>query len=244
MLRAGYLVVGAACYAAFFVSFAYLVGFLAGLPLLPTNVDKGLISPPGEAALVDLGLIAAFGLQHSVMARKGFKAWWKSIVPVGAERSIYCLASALFLALLFWFWHPIDAVVWDVAAPAGRMALWGIFLLGIGGVFISTWLLNHFELFGLAQSWHAMRQTQAPEQKFRTPLFYRFSRHPLYTGFVIALWATPHMTLGHVLLAAGLTIYILIGIHYEERDLVATFGKTYEDYRANVSMLAPLPRRK
>ncbi len=244
MLRAGYLVVGAVCYAAFFVSFVYLVGFLAGLPFLPTNVDKGMISAPGEAVLVDLVLIAVFGLQHSIMARQGFKAWWTSSVPVGAERSVYCLASALALALLFHFWHPIDAVVWDVASPASRVILWGIFLLGIGGVFISTWLLNHFELFGLAQSWHAMRQTKAPAQKFLTPLFYRFSRHPLYSGFIIAFWATPHMTVGHVLLSVGLTIYILIGIHYEELDMVATFGETYENYRSEVSMLLPLPRGK
>lgn len=244
MLRAGYLLVGAVCYAAFFVSFVYLVGFLAGLPLLPTHVDKGIISPAGEAVAVNLLLIAVFGLQHSIMARQGFKAWWTSIVPVGAERSVYCLASALALALLFYFWHPINAVVWNVASPSARILIWGFFLLGIGGVFISTWLLNHFELFGLAQSWHAMRQTKAPAQKFRTPLFYRISRHPLYTGFIIAFWATPHMTVGHALLSAGLTLYILIGIHYEERDLVATFGETYDIYRTEVSMLVPLPRGK
>ena len=244
MLRAGYIVVGAACYAAFFVSFVYFVGFIAGLPLLPTNVDKGLAAAPGQAALVDLALIAVFGLQHSVMARKGFKAWWKAIVPVGAERSFYCLASALALGLMFTFWHPIDGVVWDVASPTARMVLWGIFLLGIGGVFISTWLINHFELFGLAQAWHAMRNTQAPAQRFRTPLFYRLVRHPIYTGFVIALWANPHMTLGHVLLSVGLTIYILIGIRYEERDMVATFGDTYEEYQAKVSMIVPIPRSK
>lgn len=249
MMGAGYLVVGALCYAAFFVSFVYFIGFIAGFSLLPTHVDKGLFdhgpdASVGWAVLIDLLLIAVFGLQHSVMARKGFKAWWTAIVPEGAERSVYCLGSALALGAMFLFWHPIDAVVWNVTSPLGRGILWAIFLLGVGVVFISTWLINHFELFGLAQSWRAMCGSQPTEVPFRTPLFYRLVRHPIYTGFTIALWAVPYMTFGHLLLSGALTVYILIGISYEERDLVDRFGAKYEEYRSKVSMLLPLPRGK
>lgn len=244
MLRSIYLVVAALCYFAFFAAFVYLVGFIAGWPGLPTHVDKGLAAPPATAALIDLGLIALFGLQHSVMARKGFKQRWTTIVPAGAERSVYCLASALALGAMFAFWHPIENVVWEVTEPNARMLLWGLFMLGFAIVFVSTWLINHFELFGLAQAWHAMRGQTPPTPRFQTPLFYRAVRHPIYTGFTIALWATPFMTLGHLLLATGLTIYMLIAIRFEERDLVGSFGSEYEAYRMRVSMLVPMPGRR
>jgi protein-S-isoprenylcysteine O-methyltransferase Ste14 len=239
MTRAFYMLVAIGCYSAFFVSFVYLVGFLAGVPLLPMHVDKGIVAAPAVAAAWDIGLIALFGLQHSIMARKGFKAAWTRIVPEPIERSVYCLASALVLAALYAFWHPIPVSIWNVTNPVGRNLLWGLFLAGFGIVFISTWLLNHFELFGLAQVWRNWRGEAAAAPGFKTPLFYRLVRHPIYSGFFIAFWATPQMSAGHLLLAVGVTIYLFIGIHYEERDLIATFGKEYADYRKRVGTILP-----
>ena len=227
------------CYFAFFAAFAYFVGFLDAIPQLPTNIDKGMAAPPAVAAVIDLALVALFGAQHSVMARRGFKDAWARIIPVPLERSVYCFASAGVLAIMFAAWHPIDAVVWSATNPAGRIALWALFLAGFGIVFISTWLINHFELFGLAQAWAHLRKAPMPNLKFVTPLFYRTVRHPIYTGFFIALWATPHMTLGHALFAAAMTVYLLVGIHYEERDLVDRFGARYVEYRASVGMIIP-----
>lgn len=238
-MRALYLIVALACYSAFFVAFVYLVGFLAGFDALPTHVDKGVVADTATAAIWDVGLIALFGIQHSVMARRGFKATWTKIVPAPIERSVYCLASAIVLALLYRFWHPIPAVVWDIASPTARNLIWVLFLGGFGIVFISTWLLNHFELFGLAQVWSNWRGTAAPPPQLHTPLFYKLVRHPIYTGFLIAFWATPTMTAGHLLLALGITIYLFIGIHYEERDLVATFGQDYTGYRQQVGKIIP-----
>jgi len=228
-----------ACYAAFFAAFVYFAGFVAGFPALPTHVDKGIAAPPAVAAIVDLGLIALFGIQHSVMARPGFKQAWTRIVPPQLERSIYCLAASLALAVMFVFWCPIPAVLWDVTDPLLRALLWAVFGLGFAIVFISTWLISHFELFGLAQAWRHFRGTEAAPPTFRTPAFYRAVRHPIYLGFFLAMWATPHMTVGHMVLAGGLTLYLLVGIHYEERDLVANFGTQYEDYRRRVGMLIP-----
>lgn len=235
------LVMGLAlfCYGAFFVAFAYLVGFLAALPILPTHVDKGMTATPAVAAAIDLALIALFGLQHSVMARPGFKAAWTKIVPAASERSLYCLGSALALMALYTFWHPIPAPVWQIESPPLRTAIWCLFLLGFGIVFISTWLISHFELFGLAQAWANFRQRTLSSQHFCTPLFYRVVRHPIYLGFLIAFWATPDMTAGHLLLAAGITVYLIIGIHYEERDLTAHFGEDYRSYAREVGMLVP-----
>lgn len=227
------------CYAAFFGSFVYLIGFVAGIDILPTHVDKGVADTPAMAALIDLALIALFGVQHSVMARPGFKAVWTRAVPPAIERSIYCLAAALCLCALFAFWRPIEGTVWLVENEAARMAIWGLFLLGWTILFIATWLISHFELFGLAQAWRHTRGVPAPEQPFRTPFLYRWVRHPIYSGFLLAFWATPHMTYGHLLLAAGFSIYIFIGIAHEERDLVGHFGDQYADYRARVGSVIP-----
>ena len=239
MTRPLYLIVAVACYTAFFVSFVYLIGFVAGYPALPTHVDKGLAAPPLMAVTIDLGLIALFGVQHSVMARPGFKTWWTRIVPQPVERSVYCLAAAAVLGVLFALWHPIGGTLWNVANPAGRMVLWTLFALGWGIVFISTWLINHFELFGLAQVWRHWRGVEPQPYKLSTPLFYRVVRHPLYSGFLLAFWATPTMSVGHALLAAGMTIYVLIAIRYEERDLVGYYGDKYVDYRKRVGTLVP-----
>ena len=239
MARPLYLVVALVSYTAFFAAFVYLIGFVAGYPALPTHVDKGLAAPPVLAAVIDLALIALFGVQHSVMARPWFKARWTRIVPQPVERSVYCLAAAAVLCLLYAFWHPIGGTVWDVANPAGRTVLWVLFGVGWAIVFISTWLISHFELFGLAQVWRHWRGSEAPAATLTTPAFYRIVRHPLYSGFLLAFWATPTMSYGHLLLAAGMTVYVLIAIDYEERDLVGVFGDGYEDYRKRVAMLIP-----
>ena len=228
-----------ACYGAFFVAFVYFVGFVAGFPALPTHIDKGLVAPPATAAVIDLALIALFGIQHSVMARPGFKAWLTRSVPAAIERSTYCLASALALGILFAFWHPIQPMIWQVADPNLRLALWGLFLTGFAIVFVSTWLISHFELFGLAQAWAAFRSRPLPPKPFMTPLFYRAVRHPIYLGFFIAMWATPDMSQGHLLFAVAMTVYLVIGIRYEERDLVGHFGDTYIAYQAQVGMIIP-----
>jgi protein-S-isoprenylcysteine O-methyltransferase Ste14 len=239
MTRPLYAAVALACYAAFFAAFVYLIGFVAGVDALPTHVDKGQVAPPSTAAAIDGALIALFGVQHSVMARPGFKARWTRIVPQPVERSIYCLAAAAVLALLFALWRPIGVIAWEVTDPSARMALWALCGAGWAIVFISTWLINHFELFGLAQVWRHWRGIEPQPYKLSTPLFYRLVRHPLYSGFLLAFWAAPTMTMGHALLAAGMTVYVLIAIRYEERDLVAYYGDKYVDYRKRVGMLVP-----
>lgn len=233
------LLASVACYLAFFVAFVYLIGFVAGFAPLPTTVDKGLAAPAGVAALIDVALIALFGVQHSVMARPGFKAGWTKVVPAPLERSVYCLASALALIVLFAFWHPIAGSLWSVESPGWRIVLWVLFFIGWGVLFVTTHLINHWELFGLSQAWHHFRGSTAPPPQFRTPLFYRWVRHPLYSGFLLALWATPDMTYGHALLAFGLSVYIFVGIAYEERDLIGHFGETYVEYRRRVGMVVP-----
>lgn len=239
MARSLILLSSVLCYTAFLGAFAYLVGFVAGLDFLPTHVDKGIAAPPATAAVVDLALIALFGLQHSVMARPGFKAGWTKVVPPPLERSVYCLASALCLILLFAFWHPIGGAVWTVQSDVARVSLWVLFALGWVILFIATHLISHWELFGLAQAWRHVRGTTRPEQPFRTPLFYRWVRHPIYSGFLLAFWATPDMSYGHLLLAVGFTVYIFIGIAYEERDLLRQFGDAYADYRRRVGAVFP-----
>lgn len=239
MTRVSYLLIATLCYLAFFLSFVYLVGFLAGFPAMPTHIDKGISASTQTAVIVDLALIALFGLQHSIMARRGFKAAWTRVVPQPLERSVYCLATALVLAVMFTFWHQLPQVIWHVSSEAGRIVLWSLFGLGILVVFISTWLISHFELFGLTQAWSHFRGREVPEPRFRTPLFYKLVRHPIYLGFFVALWATPHMSLGHLLFSAGMTIYLVIGATFEERDLVTQFGTTYVEYQARVSMIIP-----
>lgn len=239
MTRMIQMAVAVFCYFAFFGSFLYLIGFVGNLPGLPNTVDHSLTPTGSSALVVNFVLIALFGLQHSVMARSGFKAGITRVVPPALERSVFCLASAAVLVVLFCLWQPMSASVWDVQGEAGRMALWLLFGIGWLIVLISTFLLNHFELFGLAQPWRNLRGTAAPADGFSTPGFYRAVRHPIYAGFVLAFWATPTMTQGHLLLAAGMTVYILIGIRYEERDLVARFGAQYSAYKAKVGMLFP-----
>ena len=246
MARILYLLLALAAYLLFLATFLYLIAFVGNLPWVPVTVDRGGQSGPvALAALVNLALIALFGLQHSVMARSGFKRAWTRIVPRPIERSVYVVAASLVLILLFLIWRPIPAVVWSVDNEAAAAILWALFGLGWLIVLVSTFLINHFELFGLAQAWsHARGAAEAAPPVLRMPLFYRHVRHPLYSGFFLAFWATPQMSAGHLLLAIGVSVYMLIGIFYEERDLVSTFGDDYRAYRARTGMLAPRFGRK
>jgi protein-S-isoprenylcysteine O-methyltransferase Ste14 len=243
MSRAASLLFAIIAYAIFFATFLYLIVFVGDLgvgPLSPKTVDNPPSQLPLAAALViDLALIALFGVQHSVMARQGFKRAWTKIVPPPIERSAYVLSASLALIILFTFWQPIDIIVWSVSNPLLHDFLFLLFWIGFGIVLLSTFLINHFELFGLQQAWFHMRGRQAAAPELRQPFFYRWVAHPLYSGFFLAFWATPEMTLGHLLLAGGLSIYMLIAIRYEERDLVGLFGADYTNYRSRVGMLWP-----
>ena len=233
------------CYAIFFATFLYLIAFVGGLPVPKTVDTPPSALPVAPAAVVDVVLIALFGLQHSIMARPAFKCAWTRIVPAQSERSVYVLMASIALLILFWFWQPIDTTIWLVSPNVHWLSLllWAMFWGGFGIVLISTFLINHFELFGLQQAWfHTTREAPAPE--LREPSLYRLVRHPMMAGFFLAFWATPHMTVGHLLLAAGMSAYILVALHYEERDLVSLFGAGYEDYRSRVGMLLPRFRRR
>ncbi|WP_284124881.1 methanethiol S-methyltransferase [Parerythrobacter aestuarii] len=235
LVRALYAV---ATYFLFFATFVYLIAFVGGV-FVPKTVDSGVAGPMGVAVAVDLVLIALFGVQHSVMARPGFKRWLTGFLHPAIERSTYVLMTLVVLWIMFAFWQPIPNVIWAVDTETATLALWALFLVGWTIAFISTWLLNHFELFGLQQVWLDFTGKEPVEQKFRQPLFYKVSRHPLYLGMLIGIWAIPVMTAGHLLFAAGMTIYVLIAIRYEERDLVAFLGEQYAEYRTKVGMLLP-----
>ena len=232
---------GIAAYFVFFVTFLYAIGFVSGL-VVPKTIDTGAARPPMQAAIVNLILLTIFAVQHSVMARRQFKEWWTQFVPKSVERSTYVLLSSLALALLLWQWRPIPTVLWQIDDPQLAIAVSGISLLGFLIALTSTFLINHFELFGLHQVANNLTGRTMPTPRFRTPLYYKFVRHPLYFGFVIAFWVTPTMTVGHLLFAAATTAYILVGILLEERDLIDLFGDDYRRYRERVSMLVPWRR--
>ena len=238
-----YLIIGygAAAYLLFLVTFLYLVGFV-GAFVVPRNVDHGITAPIGQAIAVNVALIGLFGVQHSVMARPAFKRWWARFIPASIERSTYVWLSNAVLLLLYWQWRTMPAVIWHVGLPAGRWALWVLFGLGWATALASTFLINHFDLFGLRQVYLAWREKPYTELGFRTRLLYRLVRHPLMLGFLIAFWAAPTMTAGHLLFAGGMTSYILIALQLEERNLVAAIGDKYRDYRRDVPMLLPRPR--
>ena len=233
------LAIGLVIYLGFFATFLYLIAFVGNL-FVPKSVDIGPTVAPALAALIDIGLIVLFGLQHSIMARPAFKRWWTGFIPPELERSIYVLAATAALAILLVGWQPIPTpVIWSVEAPALVTLIWVLFGLGWAILLLSTFLINHFELFGLHQLWRYMRGLPEPKPSFVQPLFYRAVRHPLYLGFIIAFWAAPVMTLGHLLFSAGMTAYILVGIAYEERDLLTAIGTPYAEYRRKVGMLLP-----
>ncbi len=244
MSRAATLLFAIVAYGVFFATFLYLICFTGNFAFAPVTVDRGPEATFGAAVAIDLALIAMFGLQHSVMARHGFKRAWTRIVPPQAERSVYVLFASLALIVLFLLWRPIQGTVWDARGTLLELPLWIAFAAGWLIVLVSTFLLNHFELFGLQQEWFHLSGRTSAKPQMRQPLYYRFVRHPLYSGFFLAFWATPHMTYGHLLLAAGLSVYMLIAIRYEERDLVELFGKDYEEYRHTAGMLTPRLRRR
>jgi len=236
-------VYGALSYACFFASFLYAVGFIHNLAV-PRSIDVGPTAEPALAIAIDLALLSLFAIQHSVMARQGFKRWWTRIVPKPLERSTYVLLASLVLGALCWHWRPLPDLVWQIADPTWRTAVNTPAVMGWGILFVSTFLISHFELFGLTQSFRPDRAGDEAAGPLRTPGFYRLVRHPIYLGFVIAFWSTPDMTVGHLLFAIATTGYIFIGILLEERDLVAFHGAAYVEYRKRVSMIVPLPPRK
>ena len=238
MKRVLALLFGLAAYGVFLGAFLYAVGFIADLTV-PKTIDSGPVGPIGEAILINVLVLSIFAIQHSGMARQPFKRWLTQYIPAAIERSLYVLLASLSLILVFWAWRPIPEIIWQVTEPNMAAALLGLSMLGWALVLVSTFAISHFELFGLRQVMLNLMKRDPEPTKFRTPALYKMVRHPIYLGFIIAFWATPVMTVGHLLFAAVTTGYILIGIVLEERDLVALFGDEYRRYRERVSMLVP-----
>lgn len=243
MKKVLYLFFGIAAYAIFFATYCYAVGFVTNL-IVPTGLDsKPTSSSLGYALSINVGMLLFFSLQHSIMARPAFKKWWTKFVPEPIERSTYVLFSSLCLILIFWQWQPIGGVIWAVDSEIGYLILNGVSLLGFGIVLISTFLINHFDLFGLRQVWLFFIGKKYEHLPFKTPFFYRYVRHPLYLGWMIAFWAAPVMTVAHFLFATLCTGYMLSAIRFEERDLIAVFGDKYIRYKQLAPMLIPFTRR-
>lgn len=233
---------GIACYAAFLFSFLYAIGFV-GNRVVPKSIDSGSESSLAQSLIVNLVLLGLFAVQHTIMARPAFKRRWTKIVPEPVERSTYVLIASLLLILLFWQWRPMTAVIWNLEHTVDKAVLLGLFGLGWAIVLGSSFMINHFDLLGLRQVYLHLRGQEYHHVKFTTSGLYKYVRHPLMLGFIIAFWATPHMTSGHLLFAVATTVYILIGLQFEEHDLRRFLGKDYEDYRRRVPMLIPWPGR-
>jgi protein-S-isoprenylcysteine O-methyltransferase Ste14 len=242
MARIMTLLYGAMVYLFFLVTFLYTIGFVEGIPGIKA-IDNGPTDGVWTSLTVDVLLLGVFAVQHSVMARRGFKRWWTGFIPPAVERSTYVLAASLAVALLLWQWRPIPSIVWAVDNPSGRILLYLISALGWVTLLTSTFLINHFELFGLQQVFNYWRGARVEPAAFKTPALYKYVRHPLYLGFILAFWATPRMTQGHLLFAAATTAYIFVGIFFEERDLIAHFGDEYRRYRQRVPMILPFRRQ-
>jgi methanethiol S-methyltransferase len=238
MARIMALLYGSIVYLFFLVTFLYTIGFVEGIPGIKT-VDSGPPERAWIAVIVNASLLGLFAVQHSVMARQGFKRWWTRFVSPPVERSTFVLAASLAVALLLWQWRPLPAVVWTVGSAPRRAMLYLLSAMGWGILLASTFLINHFELFGLHQVFNYWREVRFNPPAFKTPALYRYVRHPLYLGFILAFWATPRMTQGHLLFAVATTTYIFVGIFFEERDLIAHFGDEYRRYRQRVPMILP-----
>lgn len=238
MSRIGIFIYGLVSYAVFLGVFVYAIGFIGGF-LTPTLLDGAPGRPLPEALAIDLGLLAAFAIQHSGMARPAFKRWWTRVIPEAAERSTYVLVSSLALVALFLYWQPIRGVVWTAPAGAGRASVIGLYLFGWLLLLYTTFLIDHFDLFGLAQVWRRLAGKNYRAPQFRTPSLYRLVRHPLYIGWLVIVWAAPVMTVAHLIFAVTTTAYILIAIQLEERDLVTAFGEDYVAYRRRTPMIVP-----
>jgi methanethiol S-methyltransferase len=241
MLKAFALIYGVATSIFFGATAIYAAGFIANL-FVPKSIDSGAPGPWPQALLVDIALLALFALQHSVMARQGFKRWWTRFIPVCIERATYVLAASLLLALLLWLWRPIPYPIWDVANAPARLVIWGLFWAGWSIVLMAALRSNHLELMGLQQIMDAVQERRASAPQLTTSGLYRIVRHPIYTGSILAFWATPSMTAGHLLFSAMATAYTVLGAFFEERDLLNTFGDAYRRYQRDVPMLLPLPR--
>jgi protein-S-isoprenylcysteine O-methyltransferase Ste14 len=243
MKRWSFFTYGASCHLLFFATYAYMAGFVGNF-LVPKSINSAAAGPMALAAAIDVLLLALFAVQHSVMARPAFKRIWTTVVPTEIERSTYVLLSCLVTMLLMWQWRGIDAIVWDVQSPVGRAAVWGLFVFGWLLVPAVSFMIQHFDLFGTRQVWLYLRGQEYRALPFRTPLLYKRVRHPLYIGWTIAFWAIPTMTAGHLLLASVLTLYMVLAAVIEERDLIAHFGRQYEEYRRRVPMFIPGWRRR
>jgi protein-S-isoprenylcysteine O-methyltransferase Ste14 len=235
---------GLVCYVIFLISFLYAIAFVGNIGLVPKTIDSGPDVPLPRALIINALLLSLFAIQHSVMARQWFKRTWKQIVPEPVERSTYVLLASVILLVLYWKWQPIKGIVWDVQNPNGHAVLVGLFWIGWGMVLVSTWLVDHFDLFGLKQVFNYLRGKPTEPLPFKNPALYKIVRHPIYLGFIIAFWATPRMTGGHLFFAIMTTAYILVAIQFEERDLIRFYGDNYRRYRQQVSMLFPLRLRK
>ncbi len=243
MKRVLFFLYGIICYSIFFVTFLYAIGFVGNL-LVPKTIDSGFQGGTANALIINILLLSLFAVQHSVMARQGFKRWWTKFVPRPIERSTYVLFSSIILILLFAFWRPMTSDIWNVQGTAAGSLLTILYFAGWFIVLFGTFLINHFNLFGLHQVYLNLKNKELPRPHFVRPFFYKIVRHPLMVGFIIAFWAAPHMTIGHLLFAFATTGYILVGIQLEEKDLVALHGDEYRRYQQEVSQIVPMPPKK
>lgn len=234
---------GLICYLAFFGTILYAIGFIENM-VVPKGIDDGTVGSAGQSILINVLLLGAFALQHSIMARPAFKVWWTKIIPKQIERSTYVLLSSGLLCLMFWQWRPMTTALWSIDQPILKHGLHGISFLGWAMVFYSTFIINHFDLFGLRQVFLYLQGKPYTDLQYAERSLYKLVRHPLYLGFITAFWFTPDMTQGHLLFAAVTTAYILVAIQLEERDLMKGLGQDYIDYRKRVSMILPIPKGK
>ncbi|OGC75921.1 MAG: hypothetical protein A2Z27_06355 [candidate division Zixibacteria bacterium RBG_16_50_21] len=243
MGRVSVFLFGVISYVAFLIAFLYAIGFVGNL-VVPKSIDSGEPASTGPALIINALLLSLFAIQHSVMARQGFKKWWTKLVPRQAERSIFVLLASLLLLLLYWQWRPLTGVIWEIQSPTLQTILRLLFWLGWGTVLLATFMVNHFDLFGLRQVYLHLKGKEYTPVGFRKLAFYKFVRHPIMLGFIIAFWATPRMTAGHLIFAFATTAYILIALQLEERDMITLHGEDYLQYRREVSMLVPIPKKK